>query len=301
MSATFFDMKQSSSRSKKVNKNEPLGHGDHWAALGLEGETLISLLTLTAQEATAMHDFQIPWPQIDFGRLVQLELPNREVIYSVILGKPRNEESLNLLSGFPILCHTSPWILEIFGVEDSYGPFEGVITANADTGHGLEWFAPRFGREAEEWRRGGRMKVGLSGLALSLERFTADPIVIKDGPRIAERREELNAEGRHDEANDPNLTVTFRTEEMRTLYSSFHDHHELVGQVLRVAKVRLAPGLQGWRLEVQCRHDENKTGSKIPLYVFPPALSDGYVPKRGDLIQGTIWLQGTHLGFEQPA
>jgi hypothetical protein len=287
--------KSSAHKSTKTTGSQFLGHGDHWAALGLEGETLNFFLPEVARAATVVNQFPPPWPEEYFETLVQMELPQPEIIPALILGKSHKDEGFTVLSAFPILGRTTTWTLEIGKVLDSYGPFEGVVRAEADTGHSLQWFAPRFGKESVEWKRGGRVRVGLTGLALSIERFDADAIIIKEGPRVEERRIELRTEGRYTETDDPNLSMTYRTEELRTLFSSHHDHHEFVGRVLRVAKVKCGSLFKGWRMEVECRHDDHGTGASLPVYVFPPALAAGYTPKKGDLIQGMLWLQGTYL------
>lgn len=287
---------KSQKKKSAAAQPEPLGHGDHWAAMGFEDEALMRLIQEVAQAATVVHTLEAPWPDGEMEKLVQIELPWKEISLAIILGKPPKQEALNVLSAFPVLSQTTTWTLEIDEVSADYGPFEGVVKATADTGHPLQWFDPHFAQHAATWRAGGSARVGLAGLALSLERFDAEPILIKDGPRIKERRAELKAEGRLDEAKDPKLTVTYRTEKMRTLYSSFHDHHEFVGKVLRVAQTGLGSLVKGWRMELECRHDDHGTGRSLPVYVFPAALEKSYVPKRGDLVCGKLWLQGSYEG-----
>lgn len=154
-------------------------------------------------------------------------------------------------------------------------------------------FAPRFGFEAADWQKPGPARVAFAALALELGRFAAEPIIIRDGPRIEERRAELRVEGRHAEADDPDLTVTFFTDMLRTFFSSFHDHHEFVGKIRRVRPICPRPEFTGWLLNLECLNNQPETGFIMPLYVFPDSLEEGYIPKRGDLVQGLAWLQGT--------
>lgn len=286
----------SKSRKRKTSRKtgEPLGHGDHWQALGFEGDDLIRLLEEIAQAASQVENLNPPWPGAKMEKLVQMELPWKEISLSLLLGKPPKEESLHVLSAFPILSRTSAWKLKIDGVSDSYGPFEGVVNATADTGHPLQWFDPHFARNAAAWRAGGTVDVNLAGLALSMRRFDAEPYILHEGPRVEELRARLKAEGRHQEAADPQLSVTYGTETLRTIFSSFHDHHEFVGKVLRVAQTGLGSMVKGWRVELECRHDDHGTGRSLPVYVFPPALEAGYLPKKGDLVSGLLWLQGSY-------
>lgn len=55
--------------------------------------------------------------------------------------------------------------------------------------------------------------------------------------------------------------------------------------------IKPLPIFQGYILDVEVMPDHLKTGWKIPMYVFPSVLGK-YEPKKGDLIQGTAWLQG---------
>lgn len=292
--------KKSGNRNRSArDKQEPLGHGDHWRALGFEGEHLMQLLQLIAQEAEIKGEGPVPWPGETVQRLCHAELSWKELRLAILLGQIPQDEVLKALSAFPVLSRTSTWTLEVDEVCDSYGAFEGVVKATADTGHPLQWFDPYFARDADKWRQLGRVRVGLAGLALSMEPFDPKPIVVREGPRVEELRSELRAEGRLQEAADPELSVTYHTDQMRTLYSSFHDHHEFIGRVLRVAKTGLGSWIQGWRIEIECRHDDFNTGRSLPVYVFPPALGSFEVPKRGDLVSGLLWLQGQYQGPAQ--
>lgn len=59
------------------------------------------------------------------------------------------------------------------------------------------------------------------------------------------RRQDLRREGHDAEADDPDLTVTVLTDNLRSLFSTFHDHHEFVGKVLELEEFVTASGLQG--------------------------------------------------------
>lgn len=283
-------------KKRASKKREPLGHGDHWAAMGFEGDALIRLIQEVANAATVLHPLEFPWPGARMEKLVQIELPWKEMSLTVILGKPPEKDELRILSAFPVLSRTTPWVLQIDEVGSDYGLYEGVVKATADTGHPLLWFDPHFAQNATSWRAGGRMQVGLAGMALSMKPYPADPFIIHEGPRVDELRTRLRAEGRAREADDPELSVTYEMDAMRTIFSSFHDHHEFVGKVLRVAKTGLGSLVTGWRIELECRHDDHGTGRSLPVYVFPPSLEEGYVPKRGDLVCGMLWLQGSYFG-----
>lgn len=277
--------------SKEAAKS--LGHGSHWEALGLEGEPLMQFLQGVVPHAGVVGEFPAPWPGEPCREIVQLELPQGSLAFAAIVGRNNPQQHFEVLSAFPILAHTTEWTVQVDGTSDCYGTVEGTVHGETATDHPLEWFAPRFGIEAAQWREPGRARVKLfAALALAIAPFDAEPIVVTEGPRIDELREELRAEGRHDEADRRDLSVTYETSMMRTIFSSFHDHHEFVGRVCGVRAIRPRPEIHGWRIDLECLPDDTSE-RRLPLYVFAAALKNGYMPKRGDLVQGLAWLQGS--------
>lgn len=292
--------KPASKRRSKKSKPEPLGHGDHWHALGLHGDELLQFITTTWENSTDVRPMPFPWPGDRFEQLYQAENPQASLTFATLMGVPPQERVLAFISAFPILARTIEWTLQVNEVLDTYGPYEGAISATAPSGHPLQWFAPYFGFEADQWRQCGNVRVALAGLALRLEKFAAEPIIITEGPAIQLRRDELRAEGRHEEADDPHLSLTYHMDEMRTIYSSYHDHHEMIGKIIECAPIRPRAEFHGRRLEVECLPPDQKEGTRLPIYVFTPALADGYTPRRSDLVRGLVWLQGRYVGASLP-
>jgi hypothetical protein len=217
-----------------------------------------------------------------------------------ILGRNSPEEIWKLLSAFPTMkCHEK-WVVRLDGVNDSYGAVEGCVQATASAGHPLEWFDPCFGLSVKAWRLKGFARVKLSALALKLAPYEAEPIIITEGPRIEELRRELRTEGKIAESKRKVLKLTVETRTLRTLYSNFHDHHAFVGKVLGKRSIKPLPEFSGYILDVEVMPDRLSTGWKLPVYVFAPALGN-YQPKRDDLIQGTVWLQGSWRRAAKPS
>lgn len=208
-----------------------------------------------------------------------------------------------MLAAYPVLSQPAEWVVRVDGPRKSYSPVEGVVGGEAASGHPLEWFAPRFGLEAPHWRTPGLARVASAALGLEVSRFGAEPMVITEGPAVELGREQLRKAGKPSEAERADLSVEFRMEGMRTLFTweEGDDHHEFVGLVRAVQPIRPRPELDGLRLEVECLPDQLASGHRLPLYVFAPALEQGFLPKPGDLVCGIAWLQGTCRGAASPA
>lgn len=160
-----------------------------------------------------------------------------------------------------MLTHANEWVVSVDASHDSYGPYEGVVEGvvegHAASGHPLKWFAPAFGTEIEHWRKRRMARAAFAVLAIRMSRSNAGPIIVREGPLGEERRQELRKEGKLAEAESPDLSVELMTDELRTFYSTFHDHHEFVGEVLEVRSIRPRPE---FRLELECLPDELETG-----------------------------------------
>jgi len=277
-------------------ENKTLGHGDHWKALGLGGEALTEYLGELMNEAANPVGFHAPWPGGEYAKVVQMHVAQSALWFVVLSGIDERERQLTFLSAYPKLAKTEDWVVKVDEVSDDYGPYEGVVVARAPAGHSLKFFVPHFLAEAEDWKTAVLVRVALTGLALKLERFDAKPVKITEGPRVEEAKAELRAEGKHQEADDPDFHVTILMDRMRTLYSLYHDHHQIIGRVMAVTAVSAAPKFPGWLLEIECLPDEAVSGCRLPVYVFPPALGDRTPPRKGDLVGGVVWLQGSWVG-----
>lgn len=284
------------------NKTEPdstLGHGDHWRAIGLDDTEAIALAIVeTARNGRVSAAFPAAWPIEDSDRIFQLEVNRGALTFAAVIAEEKSNQRNNLVTAYPVGCQRIPWTLQINGCSDAYGPHEGIICGETEDGRELQWFAPNFGAEATRWRSGGLAKVGLNAIALSVQPFVPQVYSIKEGPLVEIERRRLQEEGRHKEANDPDLSVSVSTETLRTLYCEQNDHHTLIGEILKAEPVILEPDTHGWLLEVQCLPDDDITEAKprLPVYVFELALMKGTPLKEGDLIQAAVWLQGIYEG-----
>lgn len=272
----------------------PLGHGDHWRALGLTPETgLFSLLELAIREGRLHTQYPPRRPDSDFVEVLQFEWSQPPLSFVSLSVRREGQSELCPESAFPSLAETTEWIIRVNRTHDPYGPLEGVVEGTTASGHTLQWFAPAFGAEVQHWQRGGLARVRLAALALQMARFTPEPLRISEGPIVEMHRSHLRQEGKFTEADAPDLSVEVILDDMRTLYSDHHDHHAFVGRVMKSIPIRPHGTLSGWMLELECLPLELTTGHTLPLYAFPPALPEGYTPATGDLVTGSAWLQGS--------
>jgi hypothetical protein len=276
---------------------ERLGHGDHWAAVGIKD--IASFIESGLPQSSVVGEFAPPWPKSPCKELVITERLYGLLNVNFVLGRNSPKGSWRVLSAYPNMKCYEEWVIRVDGVNNAYGAVEGCVEATASAEHSFNWFAPYFGIEARGWRLAEFLRVHLSALALKLAPYAAEPIIVTEGPLIEERRKELRAEGKIAQSKRKDLKLTVSTDQLRTLYSSFHDHHAFVGKVVGKRIIKPIPEFQGYILDVEVMPDPLVTGWKIPMYVFPNVLGD-YEPKRGDLIQGTAWLQGGWVRVAKP-
>lgn len=291
---TLLSMKQN------PEKPEPLGHGDHWQALGLVDDEIPAFLEVLLREADVTARCSTPWPDAAYSELVVLQYPQESLSFTTLCGISSEQKSLVFLTAFPVPTKTTEWLVEIEEILPSYGPYEGLVTGRAVTGHHIQWFAPAFHHDKDQWKPGALARVNFSAIALSIEPYPADPIILTEGPFVEQSREELRAEGKQEEADDPNFSITVHTDALRTFYSTTHDHHQFVGKILSATRICPRPEFTGWRLEIECLPDSPSTDSTLTLYAFSASLQNGYTPHKNDLVLGSAWLQGQWLADASP-
>ncbi len=276
---------------------KPLGHGGHWFAMGLEGDALLHFVMKTVRNNSFSSELRpTPWPDAAYPMLSRMEASHASLQIVALAGAGKGGASLTMLSAFPAFTRTSEWVIEIENSTDSYGPYEGTVTASAACGHEIEFFATDFEIEAENWRKPGLARVALAGLALDMVSYAAEPWVIREGPRVEEKKQELREAGRHAEADDPDFHVVLKSDALRTFFSMDDDEHMLIGRIMSVTAIKPLPSFQGWRLEIECLPDKIPSGHRLIVYVFPPAWKEAKPPRKGQLVEATIWLQGSWLG-----
>lgn len=279
------------------NRTKPLGHGGHWAAMGLEGDALMDFAVQTVRNTSFCDKlWESPWPNADYPMLSRMEAAYASLRVVALAGAGKGSKSLTMLSAFPTFTRTSEWVVEIGDTTDSYGPYEGTVTASAACGHNIEFFATDFEIQASNWRKPGLARVALAGLALDLVPFAAEPWIIREGPLVEERKKELREADRHAEAEAPDFHVSLPTDSLRTFYSMDDDEHMLIGKIVSVTSVKPLPQFRGWRLEIECLPDDIPSGHRLVVFVFPPAWKEAKPPRKGQMVEGTIWLQGSWIG-----
>jgi hypothetical protein len=289
-------MKNKKSRNKSIR--EPLGHGDHWQAIfprwNSHPEKTQQFITRLCKEATPRAKFLTPWPrpELDFNVIIRLAYESPHFETAVLLGISPSNKTLNFLSTYPVLAGRNIWQLKPAQISDAYGPFEGFISFELPSGACINCFSTHFGEEKERWENAKKpVPVQMTALALELKRFDAKPIRVDAGPLLEETRKELRDEGKHEEA-DALDHVMLSTDEMRTLYCEDTDHASMVGRITGLKKLeRVDIFPPGYQLEVEVLPDYDQGWRNITVFAYLPSLG-AYTPKKGDLVQGVVWLQG---------
>jgi hypothetical protein len=286
-------------RTMNDSDNEQLGQGSHWEAIGLpvDAHHISTICHWLIPNADVLGAYPSPWTEDPNKDMILYKLKSGSLHFYAMCQACPEEKHLQLKTAYPTGELWSNWIVQVDEVISMYDQIEGMVSGTAESGHPLQWFAPDFPMEADRWRAGGLVKIGLNAIALQIKPFDTETIPINEGDMLEEERQRLRDEGNLEAAEDPDLTIEIDTGEMRTLYSNYHDHHELIGEILEVYPVEYHFDTQkicGWMLDVQCLPSDMTSMNRIPLYVYPASLQDGYTPEKGQLIQGNVWLQGIY-------
>lgn len=275
--------------------DEPLGHGDHWISVDATPDETVEMIMKDFSNGSLLGSYPAPWKTASDTRIVQTRYKSGDIYHDVISGKDSREERPRLLSAFPCFPGGDPWEIRIVAVHDFYGEWEGVIEGETSMGHPLMWFAPRFGFERTLWIPGQISRVRLCGLALSIDVFEQESGTVLNADLPPDVREWMQGDGQADGDESHPEAFELSYDDLRTVYSSYYDHHVFVGHIVEVSPVSSGEGRHGWKLDVACMPEDAHCGKGIlPLWVFSSALADDdpTLPSEGLHIEGTLWLTG---------
>jgi hypothetical protein len=276
----------------------PLGHGDHWEAMGLkDGKEILVFIDETFRDKDErIHEKYIPFEyedEVDVLWVVPRLADNASIRWVQLLGATTDyteTQKYRFLSAFPSFTRSTKWLMKFSEENDAYGPFERVLEVDTVSGHHLECFGRDYGGFPFRLVEDRIFVFEVNALALSMELFPAEPIVIKDGPNFENEKKRRIDEGDEDVANDPDFALTFTAEEFRCINISSHDHVTLTGKIMEATPIKPQPRFKGWRLRIECLPETGFERDLI-VYAFPPCLDKGYRPRKNDLITATVWLQ----------
>jgi hypothetical protein len=263
-----------------------MGHGNHWEAIFPTVEEAIRMLP------TIIHHGGVISPlapkdvhKLKPGEYAAVHHPADQPL-SYLAAIRAEKDSNQLVTFYPAINDGEENELEIESIapdDPEDGDFEGIISAINPQGVELTFFEPRF--PINKTCLSERMVFKLAAIAYSVE-LAKTEFEISFGPLVDLERERVAKEG-----GDPAsvTSVTVFAGELRCYLPHGHADFEFQSVVEEVSRFTVL-NEEFFRLKILLGpKDENPVA--IALFVSKKAAG-GLVPKVGDALMGTGWLQG---------
>jgi len=222
---------------------------------------------------------------------------NENLVHEVLVVSDSQEACRFMFSAYPVLLkgirhavtldHFEPWK---YGIE---GWIHGHIT---DASVPICFFDTRYYAGSAIYQPGQVLDVSLAGLAYFLRPIQLRSFEIKEGPMWEmERQRRLDEGDSHAEAERPvEIHMTGASIFLPRGGKNVLDEAQFQGVVDAIESFE-HDGQTIYRLEmIVLRPDDHEC--RLPVFVSEHVL-DGYVPRLGEDVEGTMWLQGQIFGL----
>lgn len=204
---------------------------------------------------------------------------------------PPNQETCQLNS-FCILMKGYPNILQIDEVFPWKSGVEGYVSASLEDGPSVDFLAPLFYREANNYHINIWVTVYLSALALEIQPAEEEVLTFSDGELYEMGLKNFLQKNPGKTKKDfPYVTVSTKcmTAFFPTGITSLYQYR---AKILKVLQMTPFEDIEIFNLLVLLTGETSKDSLTVNLYVKKRDLHK-YTPKEGDFIAGILWMFGT--------
>jgi hypothetical protein len=209
----------------------------------------------------------------------------------VHLVKPQGRPNFYLHSAFPWLAAGAPARLRVNGVDTNHFGLEGFIDAGFTDGPCIKFFDPLYALNKGKYGVGADHSFTLAALSLDLKMTPSEPVRITNPKTVAAMRQtERAATGQAWSAPDYVEVDASHTRILTRVAEDASDFYFFQGLV---RTIRSATFLD--RLFVIFRTallDLDGEDLAVDIYVDRARFKTSTVPTAGDMVTGTLWLQG---------
>ena len=218
---------------------------------------------------------------------------------------PPNKETCQLNS-FCILMRGYPNILQIDEVSPWQSGVEGYVSASLEDGPSVDFLAPLFYREENNYHINIWVTVYLSALALEIQPAKEEVFTFSEGELYEmELKDFLQKNPGKTKKDFPYVTVspgktkkdfpyvTVSTKHMTAfLPTGITSFYRYRAKILKVLPMDPFEDIEMFNLLVLLTGETPKDSLTVHLYVKKRDLHK-YTPKKGDFIEGILWMFGT--------
>lgn len=203
---------------------------------------------------------------------------------------PNKENSQ--LNSFCILMRGYPNILQIDEVSPWKSGVEGYVSASLEDGPSVDFLAPLFYREGNDYDINLWVTVYLSALALEIQPAEEEVLTFSEGELYEmELKDFLQKNPGKTKKDFPYVTVS--TKHMTAfLPAGITSLYQYRAKILKILPMDPFEDIEMFNLLVLLTGETPKDSLTVHLYVKKRDVHK-YTPKEGDFIEGILWMFGT--------
>jgi hypothetical protein len=220
--------------------------------------------------------------------------PTGEIRAIIHLIKPQGRPNFYLHSAFPWLAAGPTARLLIGGTHTNHFGLEGFIDTSTAAGSSVSFFDPLFALNKARYRVGALQEFSLAGLSLDLKQATGGVVRISNQETVAHmRKAEVAAAGQPSSSPGYIEVDMSGAQGLMPVGPDARDYHFFHG---RVSSVRNADFLDRPFLVFRTAVLQALDGDiGVDIYIDRARFGSRPVPTEGDVVSGTLWLQGQSL------
>jgi hypothetical protein len=271
--------------------------GNYWECVLPEGlgtpplQRIVSESTLLCQQHFSSWRFDPNGGDVGGADFACMGFTTGEIRAVVHLVKPEGRPNFYLHSAFPWLAAGVQAQLTLHAADTNHFGLEGFIDAGTQDGPFLKFFNPLFALNKTKYRIGSEYHFSLGALSLDLKIATPQRLRITDPGTVAEMREtERTVTGQPWSPIDCVDVDTSSAKGLMPAARDTSDYYIFRGPVRAVRKANfLDRPFAVFRTAVLDRDGEDLS---VDIYVDVARFQGRSRPAIGDMVSGTLWLQG---------
>jgi hypothetical protein len=271
--------------------------GNYWECVLPEAteapplQRIVSETTMLAQQHFKSWRFEPDGQDVGGAEFAFMGSPAGELRAVVHLVKPQGRPQFYLHSAFPWIASGAPAVLTLFGVDTNHFGLEGFVDAAMGKGPKVKFFDPLFAINKGKYRPGAEYNFTLGGVTLDLALATRKPVRITNPETVAKMREpESSATGAM--ASSPDY-VEVDTSQAKILVRAAEDASDYYFFQGPVRMIQSATFLDRPFLVFRTAVVDFQGGDlAVDIYMDRTRFLTRAIPTVGDVVSGTLWLQG---------
>lgn len=276
------------------------GHGDHWSTLYDVDSYIQEGIARDCQEATLI--CKAPCRDVKHGTeraeaVVCLRRGSPRLANQILLVSDSPARSHYLFSAYPVALEGITYPLTIRRVEPwEYGVEGWIHAAVTEEDVSVTFFDTMFFTGSADLQPGSVVEYSLAGLAYRLAPIRMRSFAVRTGALWEMERQRRLEEGESEERADRPVDVHMTGAAIFLPRDGDQCDEAQFQGVIEAINVFDHDDQKVYRLEmVLMRPGDDEF--RLPVYVSERAL-EGYVPRNGDDVEGSMWVQGRQIEAE---